>query len=265
MTRVLLHPGFHKTGTKSVQHFLWSNGPLIWPHAALILPDRIRDLSRLAFACTRNPEPQFLGLLGDDLRAFLSTLSLARRNKPPRDIIISAENLLGPMPRGDGPPYPAAVAILTEITAALRGAVAATEITIHLSLREQSAWARSLHAHHVRRLTGPRMTDSADDLAAALARWPLRDLARMTIPGATVSATDIAALAGRTFGIAQPFVNFLRLPAATLDRLSPVPHLHRSDPAVTDRMLALNRSALDDDGLEQAKRAFLAQPERASA
>ncbi|MDO5630654.1 MAG: hypothetical protein Q4G22_02330 [Paracoccus sp. (in: a-proteobacteria)] len=265
MSRVLLHPGFHKTGTKSVQQFLWANGPLIWPHTALILPARITELTRLAFAQTRAPSPHNLAALGDEMRQFIGGLSLARPGKTPRDVIISAENLIGPMPRGDGPPYPATALILTELVAALRETIDATEVTIHLSLRDQTAWARSIHAHHARRLNGPRMTASAADLATELARWPLAQRAALTIPGATVTATDIATLAGERWGIAQPFVDFLHLPAAALDQLTPVPHLHRSDHALTDRMLELNRSLLDADALAQSKRALLSPTGKMSA
>ena len=163
MTRVLLHPGFHKTGTKSVQQFLSANGPVIWPHAALILPNRIRAITQLAFASTRNPTADMLALLGDEMRRFLATLSLSRKGeKPPRDIIISAENLAGPMPRGDGPGYPALQAILTALTAALHDSAGAREVTIYLSLRDQQDWARSVHAHHARRLSGLRLTDGVD-------------------------------------------------------------------------------------------------------
>ncbi|MDO5704337.1 MAG: hypothetical protein Q4G49_04595, partial [Paracoccus sp. (in: a-proteobacteria)] len=136
---------------------------------------------------------------------------------------------------------------------------------IHLSTRAPMDWARSLHAHHARRLTGLRQTGSAEDLAAGLVRWPMAALTDMTIPGTTVTATDIATLAGQPFGIAQPFVDFLRLSPHLIARLSPVPHLHRSDPAITDRMMALNRSDLNDDALEQAKRAILNRPAKASA
>ncbi|MDO5612013.1 MAG: hypothetical protein Q4G14_02075 [Paracoccus sp. (in: a-proteobacteria)] len=258
MSRVLLHPGFHKTGTKSVQQFLWANGPLIWPHTALILPARITELTRLAFAQTRAPSPHNLAALGDEMRQFIGGLSLARPGKTPRDVIISAENLIGPMPRGDDAPYPQAAAILTEVVAALRDTIAATEVMIHLSLRDQADWARSIHAHHARRLSGPRMTASPADLAADLARWPLAQrAATLTVPGATVMATDIATLAAERFGIAQPFVDFLRLPPGAHDRLTQVPHLHRSDHALTGRMLELNRSALGGDALAQAKRALL--------
>ena len=258
MTRVLLHPGFHKTGTKSVQQFLSANAPLIWPHAALILPARIRAITQLAFACTRNPAPEILALLGDEMRRFLGTLSLARKGgKPPRDIIISAENLLGPMPRGDGPVYPQAQAILTALTAALRDTVAATQVTVYLSLRDQQDWARSVHAHHARRLTGLRLTDDVDKMHAALGRFPLAERAALAVPGATVMTADIATLSPQPFGIAQPFVDFLRLPPDALRQLVPVQYLHRTDPALTDEVMALNRSTLDDAAWEQAKRALL--------
>ena len=258
MTRVLLHPGFHKTGTKSVQQFLSANGPVIWPHAALILPDRIRAITQLAFASTRNPTADILALLGDEMRRFLATLSLSRKGgKPPRDIIISAENLAGPMPRGDGPGYPALQAILTALTAALHDSAGAREVTIYLSLRDQQDWARSVHAHHARRLSGLRLTDGVDQMTAALARFPLAQQAALTVPGATVLAADIATFAAQPFGIAQPFVDFLRLPPDAVARLTPVQYLHRTDPALTDQVMALNRSALDDAALEQAKRALL--------
>lgn len=259
MTRILLHPGFHKTGTKSVQHFLLAAGPLIWPHAALVLPDRMRDISRLTFWHAEDPGPGLLAMMTAAMRDFLSTLSLTRPGRPPRDIVISAENLLGPMPRGDGPPYPAAAAILTALVRALRER---GEVSVYLSLRDQGEWARSVHAHLARKPAGPRITLGADAFADRLAPHPLARIAdgiAAALPGTPVIAQDIADLSGERFGIAQPFVDFLRLPPAALDRLPPVPHLHRApDPAITAQLIGLNRSPLTGEALAAAKRDLLA-------
>ena len=94
-------------------------------------------------------------------------------------------------------------------------------------------------------------------IATAMDGFPLAQQAARSVPGATIVAADIATFAAQPFGIAQPFVDFLRLPPDQVARLTPVQYLHRTDPALTDQVMALNRSALDDAALEQAKRALL--------
>ena len=264
MTRVLLHAGFHKTATKSVQDFLTRNGRLIYPRAAIVLPARIRDITRTGFWVQDLPGPAMLARLRDEYRAFLGTLNLAAaKGNPGRDLIISAENIAGRLPAGDDAdgPYPAAADLIGALVGALATLPAPVEVTVYLSLRAQDDWARSLYAHTALKRHGVRVTEDQPGFAARLGRVPLADRAAAiaaALPGCRVLIRDIADLADAPFGVAQPFVDFLRLPDADLARLERPLHLHRSaDPALVDRMVALNRSDLDAAGLAAAKQGLM--------
>ncbi len=53
MTEVIVHAGFHKTGTTSVQRFLQANAPALKPHVTLGLNYQARDLIQTALPDTR--------------------------------------------------------------------------------------------------------------------------------------------------------------------------------------------------------------------
>ena len=265
MTRVLLHAGFHKTGTKSVQQFLRGHGDIVWRRAAYLQPARMREIARLAFWYADDPGPAGLALIRAETETLIGGLSLthAATGRPTRDLIISAENLCGPMPRGVGERfYPHAPAIIGAVVQGLAGAIPTLSgVTVYLSRRPRDAWIDSVHAHHLRRTEGPRMTMDRAEFATSMPAIDLADEAQAitaAIPDTHVLGHDITALADARFGIAQPFVDFLRLPDAALAKLGPVPHLHRAaDAQVNDQLLALNRGGLDDAALAAAKAALL--------
>ena len=57
MRQILLHPGFHKTGTSSMQHFLWINREVLEPYFDLRMFRHMKPVVRLAslFSRTNNP------------------------------------------------------------------------------------------------------------------------------------------------------------------------------------------------------------------
>lgn len=255
MTRVLLHAGFHKTGTKTVQHFLRSNRPLLRDRAVLVLPARIRELTRLGFWYQDLPEPDMLDRMRDAYADFFRSL----KRLPGRDLVISAENMLGRMPDGRSDcAYPVAGALLPAIIAALRSLPPPVEIVVYLSMRAQPGWVRSLYAHFAAKPEQPRLTEDFGRFAARFTHLSLeREADRIVnaLPDCPVSVQNIETLSNARFGIAQPFVDFLDLPEGRLSQFSPVEHRHRSaDPALVSELVALNRSDLDAEALAQAKR-----------
>ncbi|MFV0410187.1 MAG: hypothetical protein ACK5LJ_10980 [Paracoccus sp. (in: a-proteobacteria)] len=260
MTRVFVHAGFHKTGTKTVQQFLHENGPVIWPRSALVLPARLREVTtKIGFWYQDLPEPDLLDLWQSTMEAFLQSLDLApgTNGRPGRDLIVSAENMIGRMPNGSGPrPYPVAVELLDRLLRALRVLPPPNEITIYLSLRPHQQWVRSIHSHLA--LKNIRLRDDLEQFAAQMSQTSITDEAQRIIdalPAARVITHDIGRLNDEPFGIAQPFVDFLGLPAANLARLTLPRHVYRSaDPALVARLIELNRSKLDSASLAHAKK-----------
>lgn len=240
--RVLQHPGFHKTATTTAQAFLHENRALIWPHAALVLPARIRSVSEAVFAG---------GDVAGAMARFLRGLALS----PRRTLILSAENLLGPMPRGGtDTPYPAALPVLRALISALGSLGWPVDLTLYFSTRAQAGWEESLWAHHARKDRSPPFTDSLAQFRARIGRLPLAEqLARIRegLPGQRIISHDIADLAQAPFGPAQPFVDFLGRAAP----FRPVAPRNAALPRpVTERLLELNRRETGA-ALRAAKRA----------
>lgn len=50
MTRVIVHAGFHKTGTTTAQRFLMENGAHIWPDHAIVTQHRIHEPLKMTLA-----------------------------------------------------------------------------------------------------------------------------------------------------------------------------------------------------------------------
>lgn len=258
--QVLLHLGFHKTATSTAQAFLHENRALIWPRAALALPGRMKPVEQAVFAHGFAPSAASAQGITAAMRAFLAGLTLT----PKRRLIISAENLLGPMPVGlSAAPYPEAVASLRAILAGFDGLDWPVSVTVYFSTRAQAAWGESLWAHQVRKDQLIPFSESLSDFRARLDRVPLADqLAqlRAALPETQITTHDVADFDTMRFGAGQPFVDFLALPKQVQDQFRPVPRANAAPPhAVTEELLALNRSGLFDLDLSAAKAAVLAR------
>ncbi|MEZ5685960.1 MAG: hypothetical protein R3D78_08710 [Paracoccaceae bacterium] len=261
MMRVFLHAGCHKTGTTSAQGFLFHNRERIWPHAALILPQRAQPVTRAVHACLDDPGPDGRVAITRAMADLLAGMDL----HPKRRILVSAENLLGRMPLGLPPePYPDAAPILRALVAAFEGLGWPVEVTIYLSTRPQKAWAESVWAHQLRKDHLFPLTDDLPEFAARLGRVPLAEqVARIAaaLPDLALHHHDLADLAEAPFGPGQPFLEFLNLPAEKRAAFTPVPPGQIAPPrAISAKLLELNRSGLDRRALAAAKRALLDGP-----
>lgn len=255
--RILLHPGFHKTGTTSVQRFLHQNGKVIyrthaigmdWRFPALLSATRAysvwRDEDSLAKAALRFAE-------------FIAALNLPEG----RHLVITAEALSGHLPgRGDLADYSAAPVLMAEfvkvLEAAFRGAF---DLAVLVSTRARDPWLDSAWAEHVkssrmqldRAAFRARFAGAADfdtvtgEIGAAIAPHrlhvaPLEESSRLPL------------------GPATPLVELMGLPERAVAQLRPVTsHNQRPAPDVLQELLRLNRSDLAQEDLVRAKRAVL--------
>lgn len=257
MTRVLFRIGFHKTGTTSANRFLQDNRGIIEPHAALMLHRETRPITRWVSTYRQLGDPAALQVLQDDLEGAFAALSLQGR-----DLIISDEDFLGSLPLGDGPdPYPDAARLVAVFRAAMRALPQPVQLTLSLSMRATPDWAQSVHAHLVRKLTRVRMTEDATSFTARLiANGPETTVAaiRAAHPDLHLQLDRMDDLLPQRHGLGQPFVDFLDLPQGEQARLTPAGHHLRGQSAqMTERLLQLNRSDLDDDALAAAKKSLL--------
>ena len=257
MSRALLHLGFHKTGTTSMQGFLRRNHGVLRRHAAILLPQQTSELARWVWHLHMLDDDKVKQVIAEDIAGLLAGLDLSGR-----DLIVSNENLLGPMPQANGrDPYPHAPALLHLWCEALRALPQPLRPTLLLTTRSTQDWAVSIHAHLARKPSAVRLAEDRDSFVARLAAHgtdtTLTTLAR-ALPDLDIRLHDMADLATAPHGLAQPFMDFLHLSAAEQASLQPVGHENRAPaPEVTDRLVALNRSDLGDEALADAKRALL--------
>ncbi len=85
--RILLHPGFHKTGTSSMQHFLWVNRAALAPHAHVMLLRHVQAVAKacMYFSTTLNP------LALTDLVELMDAALAAHPPGEGQDIVLSCE------------------------------------------------------------------------------------------------------------------------------------------------------------------------------
>ena len=249
--RVIVHAGFHKTGTTSAQKFLYANRKDIWPRSALILPAKLRQGAGLqAVRYSRFRTDALLDSFSDSLHATLSQIDPGRRK-----ILISEERLSGRMPGRDGQldycATPTLMARAEDVICDIFGVEA--EVIFCFTTREPKSWLKSTYKHNLRK---SRLTMDEDEYASTFA--PAADLIGVTkavedaVTGMVCTA-DLADLTGPE-GPAQQLMDLMELPERRRANLIPhIPHNIGPNDTMIDELLALNRSSLSEKALAAAK------------
>jgi len=254
--RVVLHIGFHKTGTSSVQAVLRTNRAALKPHAALRLKPQIKELLHGARGYSTWRDPLSLAKTARRFDAMLADLP----RMPRRVLIVSAEELSGHMPgRGELMDYSAAPELVRVYAKAVRKRFPETELVIYAGVREAGSWLRSAYWEHVKSSSLTLDFDafaaryeSAADFSAVLTRVAER-------AGTPVSTGAIEDLAGAALGPATRLLAVCDLPQDAAGALAPVPasNTRLPEPVLLD-LLAANRAYADRDARKAAKKAILA-------
>ena len=257
---VVVHAGFHKTGTTTTQATLLRNGKALWPTHAVVLPGRLTHVLRMATLHSTLRDALTLAEFRHRLDAFLATLDLGAR----RGLVLSAENLSGLIPgRKEVTGYDAAPALLAETARALAARWPDLDLHVILTTRDPAAWLRSTWWQNLR---SSRLTEDLESYAARLG--PGLDLSatveavtaavRAVLPGASVRAAPIEPLRDAALGPATPVLEAMGLAPATLAALEPAPAMNAApDAATVTQVLALNRGPLDAAACRAAKAALL--------
>ena len=268
---ILLHPGFHKTGTSAIQHFLWVNRERLAPHAGLLMLRHLNEAARAVQHFSRHANPLALIDLAEALdRAVAAQL-------PPgdgRDLVVSCEALSGHLPGWPGVVDWRAVPPVAAVLAGLFAErVPGAEIRLVYTTRAPAAWLDSAWRHH---LLGQRLRMDAETFAAAHA-------SAADLDAVVAEAASAVAQSGAENGVesgsggAETFVLPLEEaathpqgPGGALLELIDLPEPVRAslvavgadnagpDAALAAALLAINRSNLSD-GEARARRAALAR------
>jgi hypothetical protein len=261
MTRVIVHAGFHKTGTTSLQDFLNQNKSALAPYMAYYGKMDFLDAGAHARIYAQRPFPHRLFKFRRSLRAFLESIPNHST------IVLSRETFSGGMPGHrtlsgrlmtsyQRPAKRLAKVIIQEIR---RRFGPEAEITFFYTTREREDWLRSVYGHLLRSI---RLTD---DYESFRARFPqllgpeaeAQKLTRALAPVQVVTAS-LEAYATAPEGPAAALLDMLAIPSATRNALRPVPRRNTANaPAVQARFLRLNRSIRNKSKLKAAKNALL--------
>ncbi len=258
-TRVIVHAGFHKTGTTTAQRFLMHNGPHIWPHHAIAIQYRIRDPLQFALAYSTGAGQIALDEFRSRFKGFLETLELGAT----RGLIISAENLAGMMPGKndlvDG--YAACPVLMKTVVECVENVIdPIPDMSFHFSTRGKDKWLRSIWWHN---LSKTRLTQNFNDFAATLGpSCDLEETLRQVQNAIDypVTSTPLEQTSTQQFGPATPLINLLNLPDESLNALQSIPAENvkpRRD--LIKEFLKLNRSTLSNAALATRKQELLEQ------
>lgn len=255
--RVLIHPGFHKTGTTSLQRGATAQSAVLRGRLRVILPHDMEQVNHTARRYSLGPTPRRMAAFEAVVGALMARLD----PQDSRPLLISSEHLCGLIPgRKSVCSYAAAPELVTRFAQILARRAPQADLTVWFTTRRAEAWLRSVYWQNLR---GSRITESLADYADRLAPAArLADVvaeARDRLAGLAPVVDD----ALEDFGT-HPFgplgVALDRLNVST-EGLSPLPRQNVQPTKGVELLLSLNRSGLDDAALavekSQALRGFL--------
>ncbi|WP_149141365.1 hypothetical protein [Gemmobacter caeruleus] len=255
--RILLHAGFHKTGSSSVQAALAAHRPaLLEAGWAVRLPGDAGGalLVEAARQMSRAPGIGARRMVLRALRAWLAPVAGAP------GLILSCEDLAGLMP---GHPGIDSYDMAPRLAAIALRAVAEIwpdgPAWLVYGTRAPGDWLASVYWQQAQH---PHLAETPEDFATRLA--PAADFTALLArigheTGAPVIAAALARHGPRRLGPVEALYDLAGLPEPLREALPPVPPANGGGSAeLAARLVALNRRGLPEEELTQAKRALLA-------
>ena len=255
--RIILHAGFHKTGTSSIQATLRENRVALKPHAALRLRWHMQELISATRGYSTWRDPLTLIKVQDRFEVMMNGVP----GMPRRTLIISAEELSGHLPgRGDLDDYSAAPVLLYAFWEIITKRYPAANIVIYLSTRAPDAWLKSAHWEHVK---ASNMTMDVDAFreryhkAANLDDMVSEIASRVPCPVHHAALEDCRDL---PLGPADPLLDLCDLPLSLRPELVATPPANRRlGDDVLQAMIEANKTHKSPDARNAAKAAILAE------
>ncbi|MEM6373374.1 MAG: hypothetical protein AAF727_11425 [Pseudomonadota bacterium] len=247
LRRLVVHAGFHKTGTSTLQKTLAAHRDLLSPHTGVVLRDDMRDLCEAARTFSVSRSEFNLGLVAYEAARLAEAWTQST-------MILSSEDLSGHMPGRKGlTAYDATPALVARMNDTWRLACPHADVTWIYTTRAAAGWLRSCYAQHLRVM---RMTLEAQeyeqryagsaDLNGIIALVRQRGADVLTLPLETHGA-DLTA----------PVLASAGVPPEVAARVHPVPPANTAPGADgLAALLALNRSGLSGGDLRAAKSAL---------
>ncbi|WP_375688445.1 hypothetical protein [Pseudooceanicola sp. LIPI14-2-Ac024] len=260
---LVVHAGFHKTGTSSLQQTLAANRARLSPVARILLKPDMPGLTEAARAYSASADPvDWAFYLAEAARVFEAL------GGDDRTVLVSSEDLAGHMPfRHGATGYDAAPRLMAGLCEAAAAAIRRPHrIDILFTTRAPGPWVASCHAQHLR---ATRITDDATAYAArALPHADLAaEVARIaaTVP-ATVHQAALEDIADGPLGPLDALLDLADIAPALRAALRPQPRANTALPPDTlDALLALNRSDRPWPAVREAKARLIRQARKTPA
>lgn len=251
--RLLIHSGFHKTGTTSLQHGLRNNRTLLEPHLRLALYEDMTPTVNAARDFSADRTADKLRRFCMSLHKFLKTLD----PNDPRPVAVSSEDLCGHMPGREGlTSYTAAPILMRALTmTTLETLGQNTDLTVMLSLRAPESWLKSCYAQHLRVI---RMTDPwklyAEAYRTSADLNAIADRVQAQIGNVPLIRTQLEDSRSLALGPMTPLLNALDLPQDVQSTLQAPNQANPKDPQELQALyLEANRSDMSDKDVRDAK------------
>ncbi|SHH97885.1 hypothetical protein [Marivita hallyeonensis] len=253
-TKVVIHAGFHKTGTTSVQSMLRENAKALEPHVRIFLKEHFEELTTAARTFSIEPREKTLARVAKAAAAFFAGLD----ESDPRPILMASEDLSGHMPGRHGLScYDGAGLIMRCISVSAFASFGdEADVTFYFSTRERKPWLRSTWWQNLR---STRLTldfeayQSQFDDAVGLDDI-LTEIATDVAP-ARVTSQRLEDIGQGPFGPLDPILDLLDITEPERLNLRALPPENvQPDIGVDAVFLALNRSGLPEADIREAKR-----------
>ena len=257
MTRqVVIHGGFHKTGTTSVQAMLRENAEILAPHVQVFLKDGFENLTTRARSFSIDPGERTLAKVAKAAAQFFSGLD----RDDPRPILLASEDLSGHMPGRHGLEcYDSAGLVMRCISVSAFACFGDdADVTFYFSKRNRDTWLRSTWWQNLRstRLTLDYETYAKRFDDAATLDEVLIDIAKDVAP-AKVLSEQLEDVSQRLYGPLDPLLDILQTPQLDQSALTVLPPENvQPDAGIDAVFLALNQSKLSDEDIQEIKRSI---------
>ena len=263
MTKVIVHAGFHKTGTTSLQDFFSLNKEALAPHLAYYGKSDFLSAGSHARIYAQRPFPHRLLKFRKSLRRFLKSI-------PDKDVIVlSRETFSGGMPGHHtigGRLMISYERVATRLAKVIISELHKrfgpnAEITFFYTTRAREPWIRSIYGHLLRSI---RLTDDYENFRARFPEQlsPAHEAAVLAtnISPVPVVTSALEETSLQPEGPAAALLDLLEIPEALRAQLLTVPAKNTANPLeLQDAFLALNREIKSKTMLKEEKEALLLQ------
>lgn len=256
MLRIVVHAGFHKTGTTTVQNTLRANARLLKPHLRVFLRQQMRPVCESAriWSVSRSAE---------DMARFRNeaeVLAASWNANDPRPILLASEDLAGRMPgRRKLTKYDAVPPLMHGLVEIITQVHPDADLRLYFSTRASAPWLASCHAQHLRAIRMVMDGEAyADTYRASANLNAVVQAVTDAVSPVSVSQCALETSSPRRLGPLGPLLDLLDVSAEMRAQLVPQPAANtRYDQTTLHSLLAANRDHTDTVVLKTAKRAIL--------